>query len=152
MSHDLQQPMIVQQFVPGDEIEVPVLEMGATRLAIPVMVLHEDGSRLKGSFLSYDEVWRDSYRYGEPSALDTTARARVANVASTVSRLLNFRGFSRVDFRIDEHGREFVIDVSTTPHLTKGSSYAHIFDALTHGYDGLMAALVGSGMARHALI
>jgi D-alanine-D-alanine ligase len=147
MASDFKQPIMVQEFVTGSEVEVPVLELGASRIAAPVMMLKNDGTDLANDFLSYDLVWDDNYSFAAPSGLDADVRARLEIAATRVCELLNFRLLSRVDFRIDSAGKEYVIDISTTPHLTRHSSYDHLFAGLGLGYADVMATLVGAGLA-----
>lgn len=152
LANDLEQPILVQTFIAGDEMEVPVMEIGDELVPTPTLVVRADGSRLGSDFLSYDQVWQDQYRYSVPADLGPKVIAQAAETALQTVRCLNFRGFSRVDLRVDGAGIPFVIDVSTTPHLTTGSSYAYLFAALGYGYEGLAAAQVGASLRRHRMI
>ncbi len=147
LASDLKQPVMVQSFISGIEVEVPVLELGSTRLAAPVVLLNNDGASRGTDFLTYDLVWDDRYHYGAQDMLTPSLQARLRAAANQACELLNFRFLSRVDFRIDAAGTEYVIDISTTPHLTRQSSYAHLFTALGLDYADVMAALVGAKLA-----
>ncbi|MEQ1719141.1 MAG: hypothetical protein ABL907_24680 [Hyphomicrobium sp.] len=148
MASDLDQSIMVQQFIAGTEVEVPVLELGSTRIAAPIMLLNNDGTSLAEDFLSYDLVWDDRYRFSAPDALSADVRAQLTNAAVRVCELLNFRLLSRADFRIAADGTEYLIDISTTPHLTRQSSYHHLFSGLGLEYEDVMGTLIGAALAQ----
>lgn len=141
------QSIMVQQFIAGSEVEVPVLELGATRIAAPLLLLDQTGASSADDFLSYDVVWDDRYRFSEADTLPASVRERLPQIATHVCQLLNFRYLSRVDFRVDDGGDPYVIDISTTPHLTRHSSYGHLFAGLGLEYADVMATLIGAGLA-----
>jgi D-alanine-D-alanine ligase len=147
MAAEFRQPIMVQEFISGSEVEVPVLQLGASRIAAPVLMLNNDGTDLGDDFLSYDLVWDDRYGFAEPSFLGPEVCKRLVSTAVKVCEMLNFRYLSRVDFRIDSEGKEHVIDVSTTPHLTRHSSYDHLFSGVGLEYADVPATLIGAGIA-----
>ncbi|TDR40475.1 D-alanine-D-alanine ligase [Tahibacter aquaticus] len=147
LASDLNQAIMVQSFIAGMEVEVPVLELGAVRFAAPTVLLNNSGASDAADFLTYDLVWDDRYRYGAHEMLTPMHQTRLRAAAIQACELLNFRFFSRVDFRLDAAGNEYIIDISTTPHLTRQSSYAHLFATLGLEYADVLAALVGAKLA-----
>jgi D-alanine-D-alanine ligase len=152
LARDLEQPILVQTFIAGDEVEVPVMEFNEELVPVPLSIVRKDGSQLGEDFLSYHQIWEDEYCYVSPTALDVDVVTSAANMALQAVHCLNFRGFSRVDLRVDRTGKPFVIDVSTTPHLTRNSSFAYLFDVLGYRFEGLGAAQVGAALNRHRMI
>jgi len=152
LARDLRQPILVQTFVSGDEIEIPIMELNDTLVPFPLKIAQKDGKPLGDDFLSYHKVWEDEYRYWLVSDLDEGIISNAKDMALRAVRCLNFRGFSRIDLRIDQTGKPFVIDVSTTPHLTRNSSFAYIFELLGYGFEGLAAAQAGAALSRHQII
>lgn len=147
MAGTFAQPIMVQQFIAGSEVEVPVLELGAARIAAPLLLLDQTGASSDDDYLSYDVVWDDRYRFSEADTLPATLREHLQQIARQVCQLLNFRYLSRVDFRVDEGGKAYVIDISTTPHLTRHSSYGQLFAGLGLEYADVMATLLGAGLS-----
>lgn len=152
LAQDLMQPILVQTFIAGDEVEIPVMEFGDTLVPFPVTIVRKDGTKLGDDFLSYHKVWEDSYAYKLPTALAEKAVSDAATMAIRAVECLNFRGFSRIDLRIDQDNKPFVIDVSTTPHLTRNSAFAYLFEVLGYEFSDLGAAQVGVALRRHRMI
>jgi D-alanine-D-alanine ligase len=152
LARDLQQPILVQTFITGDEIEIPVMEFNDDLVPFPLTIARKDGTQLGDDFLSYHKVWEDEYRYMPANGVDENIISNAKDMAIRAVKCLNFRGFSRIDLRIDRAGRPFVIDVSTTPHLTRNSSFAYLFEILGYGFESLGAAQVGAALSRHQII
>jgi D-alanine-D-alanine ligase len=151
-SRDLRQPMTVQEFIFGDEFEVPVLEIGQLVAPSPIAVYSERGLRNPEEVLLYDEVFDDGYLFAEPTGYDHHQLADISRLAVSVASTLGFRGFSRVDFRIDGRGKPFIIDVAVTPHLTRASSYHFLFSLMGFSYADMLAAMIASGVKLNYVI
>ncbi len=151
-SRALRQPMTVQEFIAGDELEVPVLELRRYVAPAPVAILKANGVRTPDQVLSYAEVWEDAYRFAEPVGYTDWESAELGRIAVDAARTLGFRGFSRIDFRVDERRRPFIMDVSSTPHLTRASSYAFLFSRMGFSYAEMLTGLVAVGAKRHSMI
>lgn len=148
-SEALGQPMVVQAFVEGREFEAPVVRVGAAPTVLgPAIVTVGGTDRLGRRILDYDAVARDDYAYAMPLAGDRETVAEVARVAAAAYDVLGLSGFARVDFRIDDAGRAFVIDVATSPHLVWHSSYARVFAAEGWRHGDMLACMVAVNAAR----
>jgi len=152
LSQDLKQPILVQRFIAGDEVEVPIMELGDELVPFPVTIVRKDGGKLGDDFLSYFKIWEDEYAYTLPTDLPNETVRAATNMAIKAVECLNFRGFSRIDLRIDKSNKPFVIDVSTTPHLTRNSAFAYLFSVLGYEFSDLGAAQVGAALRRHQMI
>lgn len=151
LAGDLRQPITVQRFVDGHEVEVPVMELGEVLAPVPLVMLDANGNGMNGLHLTYDGAWADGFSYCDPSCLGTSSVAMSAAAAIDVVKALGFHGFTRIDLRLDGEGIPYVIDVSTTPHLTTTCAYAKLFSAVGLGYGGLAAALAGASLVRHGI-
>lgn len=147
VSKGLNQPIVVQRFIVGREAETPVIVLPEEPLPLgPVGISVGGRQDLGESFLSCERVYKGEF--GFYSLLDehsSTARAVQFAAARTV-QVLQLRGFSRVDVRINEDGQAFVTDVATTPHLIAHSSYMFAFDRLGFDQSQMITALVGASL------
>lgn len=122
------QPVTVQQLISGREVEVPIVDVagGFAPMAVGISV---DGNELLGdAILTYDLVNDDLYGFTDYQENSDRLAREIKKTALKVARILEFRGLSRVDFRLDETGQHFVTDVSTSPHITPHSSFEFAFD------------------------
>jgi len=137
LSNAFQQPVTVQQFVRGFEVEVPVFCHGNYFSFYPIGIQIDDDPFLDEKILTYDRVYNDRYgfyRYEGP------ASCAVISTAVNAARILGISAIGRIDFRITESGEHFVTDVSTNPHLTRFGSCAFLFSQLSLRHSDLLGA------------
>lgn len=145
------QPLTVQEFIQGFEIEVPVFEAGGPNTIIAVGI-ELDGERdLGNSFLMYNEVAGDRYAFYDFADQHAGVAGEAMRVAQEVFRGLGLAGVGRVDFRVRPDGSPIVIEVACKPHLTRHSSFMYAVGDAGGSYSDLLKFLVGSAAQRHGI-
>lgn len=136
------QPITVQTFVSGFEVEVPVI--GCAKPFVPMAVgISVENKRLLGDeFLTYDRVFGDDYKFYTFEQFGSEHLDYLKTVAAQAYSALGVAGLGRIDFRVDSNGNCYIMDVSTNPHVIKHSSFAHIFSCCGRSYEDLLATLV----------
>lgn len=127
LSTRMQQPLLIQEFINGYEIEVPVLSGKISNYIFKPVVLHKDKNSLlmNGEILDYERIYADDYFFSAfPNKLDDSS---VKSTAEKVVNMLGLNGLCRVDFRYLPTGKFYVTDVSTNPHFIKHSSVNFAF-------------------------
>jgi len=103
--------LMIERFVPGREMTVAVLD-GA---ALPVVEIIP-----AGGFYDYKSKYtKGSSRYEAPAAIPKEWAARLMREALLACEALSCRDYARVDFRVDERGEPFCLEVNTLPGMTK---------------------------------
>jgi D-alanine-D-alanine ligase len=148
----LRQPLTVQEFIAGNEIEVPVFDLDGYHAPAPVVLHTGTGESLGDTVFSYDASWNDLTKYASASLLSNETIETATRAAVEAATTLSHRGFARIDFRVAEDGRPFVIDTAAHPHLTKTSSYAFLFNELGFSFEEMMLVLAASGAKRAQMI
>ena len=152
LSKLLSQPITVQELIEGYEIEVPVIRLFSHHaLGAAVLSLH-GSTKLDESVLSYREALNDTYSYESESAVPASIISCIYSSAELVAKIFDFDGISRIDFRITPSGTQYVIDVSSTPHLTRSNAVNYLFCQAGLEYCDTLAALVGAGCLRYGII
>jgi D-alanine-D-alanine ligase len=107
--------VMIERFVPGRELTVPVLGQDA----LPV-----------GEILHGREIFDYQAKYQPggaeeifPADLTGPQTVRVQALALKVHHALKLRGFSRVDFRLDEDGEFWCLEANTLPGMTAASLF-----------------------------
>jgi D-alanine-D-alanine ligase len=119
------QAMTVQEFIRGHEVEVPAFLFEKTWFTPVAVGLSIGGIKpLNSRFLDYETVAMDGYEFYEYVASNQTAQDQLFVHAQRAVSVLGLRDLGRVDFRIDESGNPWVIDVSTSPYLSRHSSFS----------------------------
>jgi D-alanine-D-alanine ligase len=105
--------IIVEEYIEGKEVTVGVLNGKALP---PIEIVTETG------FYDYSAKYeKPTTKYIVPAPLPERLKKRILNISEKVYRILECRGAVRIDFRIDEKGRPFVLEVNTIPGMTERS-------------------------------
>jgi D-alanine-D-alanine ligase len=103
--------VMVEQFIRGRELTCPVLQ----NRALPVGEI----------ILKHGEVFDYEAKYQPggaeevfPAVLDNRIVDQVQNLALQIHQVLKLTGYSRSDFRLDDQGRAWCLEVNTLPGLT----------------------------------
>jgi D-alanine-D-alanine ligase len=130
--------IIVEEFIPGREIECAVLGNENPIASIPGEVIpsHE--------FYSYDAKYIDENgaRLEIPAKLDGGCQKRVQELAIKAFQTLCCEGLSRVDFFLKENGELLINEINTMPGFTKISMYPKLWEASGIGYTELISRLI----------
>lgn len=142
VSSILNEPVIVQEFIEGWEVEVPVLLIDGPT-ALPPMGIDLDGTTfLNERFLSYELVYNDSYRYFRFDSVDSDLSKSLMEVAEKSFMALDLYGTVRVDFRIKGDKRYYITDYNNSPHLTRFHSVASSLLSLGFKYPDLFCLIL----------
>jgi D-alanine-D-alanine ligase len=145
-SQQLLQPIIVQQFVSGYEVEVPII-CSERKLSTPAIGISLQGLKLlEDRILDYAVVYDDDYEFYEFDEIDPILARGARQIAITAATVLGLRGLCRIDFRIQLDGQTFITDVNALPHLTQHSSCHRGFQAVGLTYRDLLCMLAECGM------
>ena len=144
--HD--EKVLVEEFVPGMEIEVAVLG----NLPAPV-------ASLPGQVVSNFADWYDyASKYDEggsdlivpPPGLSEAQIERAQQLAVQAFVATDCEGMARADFFVRENDSEIVMnELNTIPGFTATSFYTRLFEASGWTYAGLLDRLVELALERH---
>ncbi len=121
-----------EAYIDGREINAALLEGrdGPEVLPLPE-IRFVDFPPGKPRIVGYDAKWRDDSfecRHTVRSFVDESAEpvltASITALARQCWSLFGLRGYARVDFRIDEHGLPWVLEVNTNPCLSPDAGFA----------------------------
>ena len=138
----LYEPVIVQEFIDGWEVEVPVLSVGE-KIALPPMGIELDHNKnLEDRFLSFETVFSDSYDYYRFDQINSDLSDILQKIAEDSACILDLYGTVRVDFRINDKGQYFITDYNNSPHLTRFHSVAKSLISLGFQYSDLFCIII----------
>lgn len=140
--------VLVEEFVPGRELTVGLLEGEGGLRVLPPLEL-----RPRGAGRLFD--WTAKYTPGEceficPAELSPREGERVREVAREAFLALGCRDLARVDIRLSPDGLPYVLEVNTLPGMTEMSTLPRMAAAAGITYGELVEHLVLRAAARLA--
>jgi D-alanine-D-alanine ligase len=143
---------IVEQFVGGRELYVGVL--GNQRLEVfPIWELRWDKMPEDGRLIMTDRAkWNTNYqkKYGVmtgPADISAEQAAALRRLCKRIYRTLDLSGYARIDLRMDEAGRVYVLEANPNPQLAYGEDFA---ESAEHGgvsYEALLQKILNCGLS-----
>lgn len=142
ISKKLRTPVVVQEFIKGWEVEVPIVNIDGP-VALPPMGIELDGEKcLNDNALCYDTVFSDSYNYYRFDHVSRDLSTKLMEEAEKSYRSLDLSGIVRVDFRIQTDNKYYITDYNNSPHLTHFHSVAKSFTSLGFEYPDIFCLLL----------
>jgi D-alanine-D-alanine ligase len=142
---------IVEQFIDGRELYVGVL--GNERLEVlPVWEMsfaQMTGNRWR---IATERVkWNTQYqkRNGimtNAAKLDDAAVIHIQRIAKRAYRALDLNGYARVDLRMDDEGRAYVLEANPNPNLAYGEDFAESAEVNGLSYERLLERIIALGL------
>jgi D-alanine-D-alanine ligase len=148
----VQTDALVEEFVDGREIYVGVL--GNSRLtALPPWemdfgALSRAETRIATRKVKWDRKYQAKHgiRTGKAQDLGDEQLELLSRLAKRTYRALYMSGFARMDFRLRQDGRIFLIEANANPNLSKGEDLADSAKAVGMSYTALIRRIVQLGI------
>lgn len=114
--HDHRQPLLVEEFIAGDELTVGVIGNDDPQIVGVMRVLPVREEKRFIYSLEVKRDWEQRVRYECPARLPPTDLAAVRDAALRAYRVLGCRDIARIDFRL-RRGVPYFLEVNPLPGL-----------------------------------
>jgi D-alanine-D-alanine ligase len=137
---------LVERYISGREFSVSMLGSADGNVnTLPVAEMHFENFGNNPKMLSYAAKWEDDSApavgtrrsFDIPSCDDALVRL-MKNLAQRCWQIFGMSGYARVDFRVDDAGNPFVIDINPNPCIAEDA--------------GIIAAAHAAGISSHRVI
>ncbi len=143
LASEVDERILVEEFMVGKEVECAVLQAGGKTHAFTPGEI-DPGAE----FYDYDTKYSaDTASYFIPARVSDEVLSTVRTYASRIFELLSCRHLSRVDFFVTEDGRVIFNEINTLPGFTSISMYPKLCEHGGVSFDALVAALVKEALS-----
>jgi D-alanine-D-alanine ligase len=146
------QPVLVQEFVTGEEIGVPVVRLGSAYGLPPVVYRRANGTPYGAEPRTFaDENIESDWSL---KLFDGSAGLRelLHRQATLAFEALEMRGVGRIDFRVDADGRAWAFDTNESPPPLGGTAWALSMESLGFTVEEMLAVWLGACLFDGGLI
>ncbi len=144
------QPVLVEQFIAGEEITVGMVGNTPPRILGIMRVLSRQNAP---DFIYCLEVKRDWERlvdYECPARLEPHILQKIENASLKIFEVLGCRDFARIDFKISSRGEPYFLEINPLPGLNPRSGDLPIMASkMGWAYQELIATIVNSALERY---
>jgi D-alanine-D-alanine ligase len=143
---------IAERYIDGRELYVGVI--GNQRLQMfPVWELHltkmpEEAWRIATNRVKWNRDYqkRRGVKTAEAKGLPEGMAEYIHRLCKRVYRTLNLSGYARIDMRLDENGRIYVLEANPNPQLAYGEDLAESAEKAGISYPDLLQRIINLGM------
>jgi D-alanine-D-alanine ligase len=144
------QPVLVEEFIAGEEVTVGIVGNAPPRL---VGIMRVVPRKKDADFVYSLEVKRDYLNlvdYECPAKLDNNILQRIQESSLKAFRILECRDFARVDFRISRDGTPYFLEINPLAGLNPRTSDLIIMAKLTGiTYNELIGSILDAAIGRY---
>jgi len=147
-------PVMVQEFIPGREFNVALIEAGKLH-ALPISeILFTETDPGYWPIITYDAKWKPGSREFEatPPAYRANISQRLADRLSRLSkkafRVLGCQDYARIDFRVRASGHPYILEVNPNPDFSPQAGLAGGLATIGLTHQQFTLDLVHNALAR----
>ena len=144
-------PVLAEEFIDGREFTVALFD--GQPLLVEEIEIHVE-PRIVG-FRAKWEAGSEEYQGTTPvfrPVITDQQRAEMMTLAARVWDVINMRDYARVDFRMDAHGRIYVLEANPNPDISAGSGYRRSLEVADISYPDFIARLLDNALGRGLLM
>ncbi len=149
------QPALVERFIVGREIYIGILGNKDNLKVLPASeVIFDDKLAPTAQICSYEAKWvPESKQYNKtpvscPANINKKLEKQLIDMAKQAFVLLGCQDYGRIDFRIDEDNRPYVLEVNPNPDISEEAGIARMASAAGINYEQLIEQVVKSAVLR----
>ncbi|MFT7638890.1 MAG: D-alanine-D-alanine ligase [Pirellulaceae bacterium] len=147
---------LAEQYIEGREIYVGVLGNARLQTLPPWEMRFEKMPDNVAQIATRQVKWNRKYqeRHGikteRAKMLPVGAEDKIAKVCKRVYRVLHMSGYGRMDLRMNDDGRIFVIEANANPNIENGEDFAESADVAGIDYPALLQRILNFGLRYEA--
>ena len=143
---------LVEQYIEGREIYVGVLG-NQTLQALPVWELFftnmpEGAKRIATDRVKWSVKYQKKYGIDSGPAKDLTdaVGGQIQHLCKRAYRALELSGYARIDLRLDEAGRLWVLEANPNPQIARGEDFAASAEKVGLTYEAVLQRIINLGL------
>ncbi len=136
------QPVIAEQFIAARELNVSVLEKNGKADVLPIAEIDFSAfPKDLPKIVDFTAKWeKESFAYNNtprkiPAELSPNLSREIEKLTIAVWQALGCSDYARVDFRLDENDKPYIIEVNPNPDISPDAGFAAALDAAGIPYE-----------------
>ena len=140
------QPVLVEEFITGTEVDIPILGNIPDKI-FGIVGISLDDKDMGDRYLTSKIVYKDEYSFQYPLNADFESEA--TQMALNMYNILGCRDFGRVDMRITTDGIPYFLEINPYPYLGKHSSFNYIAEKNGMTYKDMIGMILHNAITRY---
>lgn len=145
------QSVLVEEFIRGAEFTVPIIGNDNPQVFPPAQVHIDNNVNLGDQFYAFDFIASDRLGYVYPAKIPKKLEDKLCSLALATYKAVDCRDFGRVDFRVDDKGNPYVLEINPLPSLALKDVYKLVADYKKVSYEKIINCILDAGVKRYKL-
>lgn len=144
------QPALIEEFISGQEFTVAIIGNDEPEI-MPVVQIKIDGKlKLNDKFYTFARITSDRLEYVCPAKISAELKKNLDELALKTYRAVECRDFGRVDFRVDQDGKPYVLEINPLPSLSTEDVFKLIAENIGITYEDIIGKILNSAIKRYS--
>lgn len=145
------QPALIEEFIRGEELTVALIGNDPPE-TLPMVQIKIDGKlKLNDRFYTFGHIKDDKLEYVCPAKISQELKQEINELAVRTYNAIECRDFGRVDFRVDEKGKPYVLEINPLPSLSSADVFTIIAQRMGISYEEIIGRILKAALTRHNL-
>jgi D-alanine-D-alanine ligase len=145
------QPALIEEFISGQEFTVAIVGNDKPEV-LPIVQIKIDGRlKLNEKFYTFARITSNRLEYICPARIPQDLKKKINDLALKTYKAVECRDFGRVDFRVDNEGRPYVLEINPLPSLSTEDVFMLLAKTIGISYEEMIGKILNSAFGRHNL-
>jgi D-alanine-D-alanine ligase len=145
------QPALVEEFITGQEFTVAIVGNDPPEV-LPVVQIKIDGNlQLDDKFYTFARISSDRLEYVSPAPISRKLNKKICELALRSYNVVDCLDFGRVDFRVDNAGNPYVLEINPLPSLSTEDVFLLLAKLKGMTYEQMIGGIVNIALKRYGL-
>ncbi len=137
---EFRQATLVEEFLDGKEVNMGLLGNGDTMETLPIVEIDfgDAAERLQ----TFETKKGHDFGHQCPAALSDDLAEQVRDLSRRTFETISCRDFARVDFRMDEEDRPYILELNSMAAIHGSGSFAIAAEKVGYDYDAMINRMV----------
>jgi D-alanine-D-alanine ligase len=151
VTNTYKQPALVEEFIQGEEFTVALIGNDPPEV-MPIVQIKIDGKlKLNDKFYTFGHIKDDRLEYVCPVRIAQDLKKEISELAVKTFNAIECRDFGRVDFRVDNKGKPYVLEINPLPSLSSADVFMLVAKALGLSYEQIIGKILNCALKRYSL-
>jgi D-alanine-D-alanine ligase len=145
------QPALIEEFIRGEEFTVALVGNDPPEV-MPIVQIKIDGKlKLDDKFYTFAHITSERLEYVCPAKISSELKKKINELALKTYTSVDCCDFGRIDFRVDNKGNPYVLEINPLPSLSTEDVFMLVAKAVGITYEEMIGKILKSAIKRHNL-
>ena len=145
------QPALIEEFISGQEFTVAIVGNDPPEVMPAVQIKIDGRLNLNNKFYTFARISSDRLEYICPARISQDLKRKLANLSLKTYRCVECQDFGRVDFRVDNEGKAYVLEINPLPSLSTEDVFMLVAKTIGITYEEIIGKILNSALKRYNL-